>query len=366
MLENRKNSINKLGMFDMVKGILMLLIIAGHSITDYFHFWEYTDKSSPLFFLINAVSSISMYGLIPMFFMICGYGLRKKSMSKAIKGQFKYFWKPYLLVVVATLVLVIIKKVLISGDILEGVRYQVLPYLLAFCPGERSFLGLYMVSIGPIWFFWVFVTAGILANFILQENRLWGQFILIIIFSCLGLMLRNITLPWCIQQTCICTGYMYIGWLMKKHKILGDRLPVYLILLVVLLCVSSVISGGYIEVSQNVYATGAQDLLVSYVAGIILVFGAIKINYFEGKISDVLCWIGKNAMYICCIHTVAYTVIPWERMAEYLDKSKIIGIVIEMILQYVIAIGGCKCIEWFQQWKRTKYFRLSNKGVNKL
>ena len=50
MLENRKNSINQLGMFDMVKGILMLLIIAGHSITDYFHFWEYTDKSSPLFF----------------------------------------------------------------------------------------------------------------------------------------------------------------------------------------------------------------------------------------------------------------------------------------------------------------------------
>ena len=60
MLENRKNSINQLGMFDMVKGILMLLIIAGHSITDYFHFWEYTDKSSPLFFMSETASASSL------------------------------------------------------------------------------------------------------------------------------------------------------------------------------------------------------------------------------------------------------------------------------------------------------------------
>lgn len=354
MIENevKRNTVNRLGMFDLVKGILMVIIIAGHSVTDYFHYWEYDIRSDILVGSFFSLLSVVMYGIIPMFFMICGYGFRKKTMGKAIKGQIKYFWKPYLIVTIATALLVIAKKIMISGSIAEGLRYQVLPYLLAFCPGDRFFTGIYMGSIGPIWFFWVFVTAGILLNAVLQEEQYWIQLCLVIILACTGLMLRNVTLPWCIQQTLICGGYMYIGWLMKKLKILEKKLPLYLIFLIALLSAATVLRGGSLEVSQNVYTNGADDLLVSCLAGVILVFGAVKINYFNGRVSDGLRWVGKNAMYICCIHTVSYTVVPWKHLAEYLENVKPVGAAAEMLLQFVIAFGGCLMIERFQGWKR--------------
>lgn len=353
---DEKRSINRIGMFDLVKGILMVLIILGHSITDYFHYWEY-ENTLLIPKLANSLPAILTYGLIPMFFMICGYGFRKKSMKKAVVGQFKYFWKPYLLVTAATALIVIIKKILINGSIAEGLSYQVLPYFLVFCPGQREFLGLYMDSVGPIWFFWVFVTAGILLNLILQEEQSWVQFCLVIILSCAGLMMRNITLPWCIQQTLVCCGYMYIGWFMKKQKMLEQKLPSYLVLLVILLCLIASLNGGNLEISQNVYANGAEDLLISYLAGIISMFGAVKIGYLEGSAADKLCWIGKNALYICCIHTVTYTVVPWERLAEYFDSANLLGMFVEIILQFGVAVGGCFLLNQYQMRKREKASR---------
>lgn len=78
IMDKSKSSVNYIGMFDLSKGILMILIILLHAITDYFKYWEFDFTQ----FGILAVSlypvKLFIYGVAPMFFMICGYGFRKK------------------------------------------------------------------------------------------------------------------------------------------------------------------------------------------------------------------------------------------------------------------------------------------------
>lgn len=355
-----RGSVNTLGMFDFVKGIFLLLIIIGHSTTDYFHYWEYDFQTNIPVALLGSVFSVFVYGLVPMFFMICGYGFRKTSIKKGVKNQFKYFWKPYMIVIFITGVAVIAKKLIIPGDVLEGLRYQVLPYLFVFCPGERKLWGLYMDSVGPIWFFWVFAMAGILLNIVLQEKQFWIQCMLIGVLGCLGVEMRDITLPYCIQQIMVCCGYMYIGWLMKKLRFFEREYPVWLAVLTMLFCVLHILNGGGIEISQNEYTKGAGEVIVSYVVGILFMHKTSKLNYSDGPIIDKISWLGKNALYICCIHTVAYTVVPWERLAELLSNVKLIGILAEFFIHLIIAVGGCFFILECQKAKRV-YVRRKNK-----
>lgn len=345
---------NSIGMFDFCKGILMLAIIIGHSVTDYFHYWGYDVHSDILTIFLGGFIRMLMYGFIPMFFMICGYGFRKMTIGKTIKKQFKYFWKPYVMIVLITAIIVIAKKIVISGDIMEGLKYQVLPYFLAFCPGEKEFLGIYMDSIGPIWFFWVFVLGCILLDVILQEEQFWVQCILVGMLACIGMNARDMILPFCAQQALICCGYMFVGWLMKKHAFLERRFPIYLAMLLLISCIVGILCGGNIEISQNVYANGMSDLAMSYGMGILFLNGLLKLNVLKGGFSEKIRWIGRNAMYLCCVHTVAYTVIPWERLSARLSNQKILGIVLECVLQLMLAILGCVLILKLQERKREK------------
>lgn len=282
------------------------------------------------------------------------------SIDKSVKKQFKYFWKPYMLIIFVTAIAVITKKLIISGDIIEGLRYQVLPYLFVFCPGQREFLGLYMDSIGPIWFFWVYVAAGVLLNIILQEKQFWIQCILICILGVVGISMCNIVLPFCIQQSMICCGYMFVGWVMKKQGFFSKKLPWYAILLIIITSLTGMMRGGNIEISQNVYANGMNDLVISYIVGILFMNWIPIINEIHGYISDKFRWVGKNVIYFCCIHTVVYTVVPWQKLAEVLSDEKVYGVVLEFILQLIITIIGCNLVLRCQERKRGKKNGLQN------
>ena len=343
-----------LGMFDLTKGLLMLIIILMHSFTDYFHYWEY-DFSQVSFTveILLLPLNILKYGIVPMFFMICGYGFRRRKMGTYIKTQLSYTLKPYIYVASVVFICTVMKKILIHENIIEGIIYQVLPYILAFCPGERNFLGIFMDSIGPVWFFVVFVMAGILLNAIIKEKAFWIQCILITMLGIVGVELRMITLPFCIQQTMICCGYLFVGMLIKKYKFPEKEIPYYVVIVAIIFCLVFGIFGN-VEVSQNVWERGVADLIVSYIAGIILFVLFQRGNFLQGRYIEKIRWIGRHALWICCLHTVTYTVIPWEKIVVVFKNNPIVGFSIEFLFQLMFAIIGCKLLEAYNKQKRMR------------
>lgn len=341
---------NTPGMFDAFKGFMMIAIIAGHSVSAFFPYWEVDFSKSPIMFIFGSMISFFNHSAIPVFFMICGYGVRKMTVKSAFKKQFGYLLKPYLLITLAVAVTTIARVFLLKTDLLEKLAYYVLPYLLAYCGASGTILGVSVNTIGPVWFVWVYFVAAIVMNLILQEDELWMQVFLITVLSLFGLALREIPLPFCLHQVAICSGYMYFGWLIKKKKIMQQEIPArfWWIAFAAGLTLSAF---GNMEVSMNQYSDGATDLLVSYLCGFLVMYFCVRLNEVDNALWHGIAWMGRKALIICCMHTVTYIIIPWQKIAEVMESRKLLGVVLCVAVHFTFAVGGTMLLDLVKRKK---------------
>ena len=340
----KKQNVNTIGMFDLSRGMLMLLVIIGHSVTLFYKYWEGGGEPS-LWMAPLAIGKIFIYGLIPMFFMMSGYGFRKQKMGKCIKARIQYLLKPYVWVMIVVTLLAVLKKILQHESIVEALRYQTVPFLLGLCPGETGVLGCYVASIGPLWFLVVLGVAWIGLNLIFQLESEAMQIVCIITLAAFSTRLPFYAfMPFCFVQSLCCIAYLYIGYYIKKNKLMMEKLSkkTLAILVLILVCVAPF---GNVEVSQNVWKLGFLDFVASCVAGFLLFKIFIACNRFEGRIANSLRVLGSDSLYILCVHTVEYLVFPWERVAEKFEGHMILGIVAVTVVRILFILAGCFLIK---------------------
>lgn len=333
-----------LGMFDLAKGFMIIMILVGHAITTHFNYWVFNGKQNPALGVLVLFLIFIIQNIIAPFFMMGGYSFRKRPMKICVKTQMHYLLKPYLYVALSVSIVSIIKKLLISGSIIEGLKYYALPFFFGLCPGKKEFLGIYMNDIGPIWFLLTFVLATILLNLIVHEKQMWAQILIIITLTFGSLAVKDITLPFCIQQSIICCGYMYVGMLMKKYKFFQQKVPVSFIVIAVIICLIAILNGE-IAVAGNRWKLGIFDVLASYIAGVVYMIIFRKLNRYSNKIFEAIRWMGRHVLWFCCIHTVFYIVLPWDDFARMTSSHMFIGIAAEIVIQSVIAVVGCKILD---------------------
>lgn len=335
---------NYIGMFDLTKGIIMVEIILLHCINDYFELMTYDGGSSFLVQFLLSPLTLLRYGSVPMLFMICGYGIRRQSVKNHVRSQFKLFLFPYLCVIVAVAVCILIRW-LVSGGLLTGELFrQVVPFFLGFHPGVRASESP-MNQIGPVWFFLTYILSSIYLNLVLQEKQIWVQVMTLAFGTVAGLVCAGLPIPFCFQQTLICAGFLYTGIYLKKGKIVQQKMPWYL-LLIAWSCVGWITRiGGLAEIANNHYRYGGMDLLIAYLAGIVELWLHQRLDVLQGKLADGLRWMGRHMMWLCCIHTVSYLMGPWKALAELFRERPFVGFLIEFISSFVYAVVFCLLIE---------------------
>lgn len=335
---------NYIGMFDLTKGIFMIEIILLHCINDYFTVMIYDDSINIVLQLLLSPLTILRYGSVPMLFMICGYGIRKQSMKKSVKNQIKLFVIPYFCVIVGITICELIKWCIVGGSLRIRMLLRVFPFFLGFHPGSHLLQGSFS-QIGPVWFFFTYTFASIYLNWVLQEKQAWIQILALATGTATALLLVGSTLPFCLQQIAICAGFMYVGMQLKRGKVLQQKLPLFALLLVYLLCAFSTAVGGWAEISNNVYSFGGADLITAYLAGIVQLWIHQRLNVLQGVLADGLRWIGRHMMWFCCIHTVSYLAVPWDRLATYFTDSPMIGLLLEIVISLLYAFVVCFLLE---------------------
>ena len=357
--ENNFHGKNHIGMFDLTKGIAMIAIIFTHCMNDYVNLYAYLAGESILLKMILGPFTILRYGVVSMLFLSCGYGIRKQSIKKSIKSNLKMFLIPYAAVTLVILLLVLTKQLFLGGAVKQRLVYQVLPFLMGLHPGQHR-IGNSMEQIGPIWFFLTYTFGYIYLNIILQEKQPWVQAVLIGIGSMVALITANIIVPLCLQQILICSGYMYVGMWMKKGKILQNKLPIYLVIITVLLCEFATAVGGLVETGSNVYHLGAIDLVISYIAGIVLLFLCQYLEVLQGRIAEGLRWVGRHMMWFCCLHTISYLMVPWNKIAVWFGENWILGFVFDFTFSFLYALAGSLILD-----KILKKFYIKRKDKKK-
>lgn len=353
--DNARLKIN-LGMFQPAKGFFMLLIIQCHNfgiLGKHPHFSVQTLQTNPVLGLALFILDFFFSNtLIPCFFMICGYSIRRRPLRYLIKGTPLYLLKAYLITSVICICLNTLKAIVRGYDVSEYFITECLSFIL-MPQLKMEFLGHTAYGIGAIWFVYVLAIDSILLNQILALKSRWSQAAVCVLLAVIGMALRQYNVPFFILQSCICCSFMYIGHLISQYKLLTKKIPLVFVVFPLLFWVFLFVRCNfYVDIYANFYSDGMVDLIAIWLLGYHMLYAAAYLGQRSGKLIDFLSWMGQYSFVLCCIHHVENRVLLWKEAVAFVTQNLTIQFFAALILRICLCLALTYAFVQFEKKKR--------------
>ena len=329
---------SSLGMFDLLKGVGMLLIVFAHT-SELYPVGDISTITPVTFFLFAYRES-----LMAAFYIASGYGFRKRSIGKCISQQFKTLFKPYAYTGLATTIAHFVIHYKTFGNWNNAVyeTYKVLGGFVLGLPHTATYFGQEFFSCGPMWYLLALMIGWILLDIIL--NIFPESYIK---WAVLGTMLLGwgISLVWeapfCIAQGMVTVPYLYIGFLAKKKRLFEKKfrpLAILGLLAAALGVALGVLLTGKTDcVSLGEWTMGPVSILLDGIVGLGFIVLFMKVQrLLDNPVTHLIEAVGRRSLYIFCIHTVELTAIPWYLMPQKFAAHPVLG----MVLQFTLSLGS--------------------------
>lgn len=304
---------NTIGMFDLLKGVIMLMVMLVHT----YGLYDFLNGHGPLYIFLTYVTSgpLKMFAeaMMPVLFILGGYGLRKTTLQKCVKKQAGLLLIPYAITGLISVILTLFSFYIRYRNLREAV-YKALELIGGFVlgfPKTKEAFGVTISWCGPAWFLLAMFVSIVIFNQLL--NRFSGSRLLIVSFvaACVGWGLSFIPIvPWCLSQGLVATLYVCLGYFAKKEKILTERLAgnFKTIAAIVVILLVSLFSCQFGEnnLADSEYVFGPFSIVLNGLLGIVIIYIFLHLNRFNGKISEWIRTIGRYSLYILCIHTIEF------------------------------------------------------------
>ncbi|MBQ9768204.1 MAG: acyltransferase [Lachnospiraceae bacterium] len=320
-----------LTMFDLLKGVAMLCVLFGHSVV-------YENGSLGDFWYGKVLHSL----LMPAFFMVSGYWLKKKPIKTGIKNSFDYLIKPYLLVIAIIIFIGFVHRALL-GNIQEWVDVFLIPSVLVSTKsGSR---------LGPLWFVVALFWAWCLFYLVVRIKEEKWQMAVAVLSAALGGILMPLQLPFQIAQGLVAFFFVYCGYLLKKKKWLEAKLHPLWCVPMLLVWGATVWFG-----SMDLYSYDVKYGIVSVVGSLFGAFWLIKlflyVNLLEWRVLDGIRWIGRYSMWFLCIHAVENAVVPWKILFRFVTPGSAAGVLLLMCLRLLFIVVVCIVLRKIQEMRK--------------
>ena len=329
---------SSLGMFDLLKGVGMLLIVFAHT-SELYPVGDISTITPVTFFLFAYRES-----LMAAFYIASGYGFRKRSIGKCISQQFKTLFKPYAYTGLATTIAHFVIHYKTFGNWNNAVyeTYKVLGGFVLGLPHTATYFGQEFFSCGPMWYLLALMIGWILLDIIL--NVFPESYIK---WAVLGTMLLGwgISLVWeapfCIAQGMVTVPYLYIGFLAKKKRLFEKKfrpLAILGLLAAALGVALGVLLTGKTDcVSLGEWTMGPVSILLDGIVGLGFIVLFMKVQWLlDNPVTHLIEAVGRRSLYIFCIHTVELTAVPWYLMVQKYATAPTKG----LWLQYAVSLGS--------------------------
>ena len=317
MKEKSKYSIkNTLGMFDLIKGVIMILVMLGHT---YGLFEEILKYESPkaqvaglgiprLAFdlLLTVLLKLSM----PVLFIISGYGFRKTPIKKCVKNQFKRVMEPYFITALLSIVVYFFVQYFKFAGGLRSSVTETFRYTLGCAlglPCDTSYFGFTMYTCGPLWFMIALFEGAVVFDLLVTRFDGVKLAIASVVVSCVGWLLGlGITLPWALSQGLISVLFICLGYLAKKNKFFTTEFTVKKTMIVVVVGIMSFLLSlsGDVNMAISTYGLGFISIIALGLFGVIVIYLCLYLNRFNGKMVAAGRWIGRMSLYVICVHSI--------------------------------------------------------------
>ena len=299
---------NTIGMYDCLKGAIIILVILVHSFAEV---WAVNGSTNYtlIWKILNSTSGVSMGTLL----VISGYGFRPVKNWKGVKGQIRMLLKPILIVYIFAVIIKIPVNLLIGYNPFQGIPERLVGLLL----GEMypvNFFGITAESITVFWYFLALFNSWMLLTLIFRLfKKETGRCIAVIICVLVG-RIAGIFVPWlpyCIVPSLLTTGFLYLGYILKKEKFLFSETPIW-IYFILFVGTASAIFLGNVNLGVGYMQRGMIDY-VSTLCGCILILKVYLLLFdTELKLYSPFMFIGRNAVLFISLHGFEKLVADWQ------------------------------------------------------
>lgn len=270
---------------DVAKGICMLCVIIGHS-------------------GISSIKTIVFSFHLTVFFILSGYTLKNDLSVESLAKRFRSLMVPYFVTCMAVTAMdvanqMLLNKVTAVKAISEVVGMDLIRSFMA--SGSVKTFGTVDIGtrIGAVWFlpalFFAALIAQVMIKYVDRAEKRYMILFFPVLLNCY--LAKFIWLPFSVQSAVLAAPLLLLGYDMRCNGTLSR-----ISLKNAAIC-ASIFAVGIITKKSPVYyvSTGMPDYAQSMVCA---VASSLLIIYIAKKLQKVrvLAWIGRNSLYILCIH----------------------------------------------------------------
>lgn len=276
--------------FDIMKGIGILAVIAGHS-------------AGQLTF-VDAVSWKLIYSFhMPMFFIIAGYFYKEKhELLQKTKRDFKRLILPY----IATSICFFFYQMLTDETFCTTYKYTLIAFLWGTGESHTSAIWPNMPHIGAIWFLLALFWCRTFFNIIFIKTK--HPYIIVIITAVIATIIDRyvINLPLGILPGLSALSFYLLGYYFRHFKI-----NQYEILLCAV-CWIIHIFYSRIDMCNCFYKYYPIDILGTTFGTMLAYIISKKISFFS--YSKYITKLGQTSLIILCFHTLENNIIDYDKI----------------------------------------------------
>jgi hypothetical protein len=298
---------NTLGMFDLLKGLVMLVMIVGHT-KGYFDNIDFLPK-----YIWAAILGLFGDTAMPMLMVIGGYSFRKTTLKKCVIKQYDTLIKPCFIVALITTPLHFIAYYLLNDFMARAAAKESIRVTigLLFGAGKAIQFNNYTIpESGPIWFLFAMAVGMIifnqLTNWFEGEKLVVASVITAIVGWILGLAY---SWPWSISQGMVSVLYISMGYFAKKKKLFtsGEHITGIAIISVLLVISFFILKlcGNGCNLAYSIFSFGPFTMIQIGIVSCMIIFWFMRLNKStNNKFFNSIRYLGRNSLYVLCIHAI--------------------------------------------------------------
>lgn len=340
-----------LGTFDFIKGYAMISIIIGHLMN------LHNVGQSAVLTGIGYIIGVTSAGLIPVFFIISGFGFKGKSWKVMLKKTFSDLLIPYFIVILAISVIKPIVLILTTGSLHEAVS-QTLPMTISLLignTGERYLWGVLMPWWLPTWYLLATFVAFNVLNLVMKLKTVYYQILAVIVSMAFGYLLFCLDFHLlCISQGTMAVGFCYLGCMIKKYSLLDKIRGRYWIYAVLILIVAAEFRWGSFDLCSGYFENVILDCIGAACAGMLLVSVGVSLGNKDWAALEWIKKIGVYTYWVICIHTVEDNCIPWNKISYQLEDHQLLSFMIILASKTVLLIVACMILKEYSKYSYRK------------
>lgn len=338
-----------IGSFDLIKGFAICVVIFGHIAT------LFDVRKLTWFYPVLIILEYLKTPIIPLFFIISGYGFVENKISTVIRKTVKSLILPYAVIMVCFCVLQPFFALLQGAEWRAAIEKSIsiaLAFLLGLpIPGKLLF-GIRLSHCAIVWFLLTLFWAQNILNLILKIKSIAVQIVLLLLAAAAGYWLFQLEMTYyCIPHGLIATSYVYLGHVMKKYRIIQKAYSAERSFS------AWIIGAGWVMIAVLYAQWGVFDLCygkfswfpvdyigVMFLSVLLFAIGVI-LGQLDWRIFDLIQQIGGYSYWVFCIHSVEQKCLPWDKFIRVTAEYPNVGFVLALVIKAVIIAFFCRIVK---------------------